>query len=91
MAFDSASLSFSFYLQGVLVGTSETFTVGPTYTFFPSGFSGPVDTVFVNNHSADLFIMKGIRGRPLPEPSSVVLAGLGFAALLLCSLRRANS
>jgi hypothetical protein len=82
---------FDLYLAGKLVATSSTLTLSGTETpaFLSSGYSGKVDTVVVISNRPDYFVMDNFTYTPaVPEPSTVLMIGVGLAGLFGLRLRK---
>jgi hypothetical protein len=87
-------VNFELYLNGTLVHTSASIVPSSTPAFLASGYSGPVDMVTViTNAGANtvLYVMDDVTYNTLssvPEPSSVVMLGMGGLGLALGAVSR---
>ena len=87
-------VQFNLYIGATLVGTSSVLSlggIGPSThgpTFLASGYAGPVDTVGIVGDRS-YFVMDNFTFEQVPEPSTLLLLGIGAISLL--GYRKAKS
>jgi hypothetical protein len=89
--FESTTIQFELFLEGVLVGSSTSLRTSRTPRFLDAGYGGPVDAVSVLSNQPDFFVMDDVTfGAPttVPEPATSVLVATGLLGVAGMAWRR---
>lgn len=73
---------FDLYAGGNLVASSADVNLGPVSVYVPSQYDLPVDRVMIRGAQSYFTMDDFTFGEAVPEPSSLILLGIGAAGLL---------